>query len=67
MVRGLPKVRSMRLNMTSPTRNTARAGELVNFTGISSPFEEPEHPDIQVDTCVEPLEQSAGRIVDSLQ
>ena len=45
----------------------ARAGELVNFTGISSPYEEPEHPDIQVDTCVEPLEQSAGRIVDFLQ
>jgi bifunctional enzyme CysN/CysC len=45
----------------------ARAGELVNYTGISSPYEEPEHPDIQVDTCVEPLEQSAGRIVDFLQ
>jgi len=28
----------------------ARAGEIQDFTGISSPYEEPEHPDLTVDT-----------------
>lgn len=30
----------------------ARSGELANFTGISSPYEEPEHPDLRLDTGV---------------
>ncbi|MEG0948079.1 MAG: adenylyl-sulfate kinase [Bacteroidales bacterium] len=40
----------------------ARAGEIKNFTGISSPFEAPEHPAVAIDTskaglgvCVEEL------------
>ena len=28
----------------------ARAGEIKHFTGIDSPFEEPEHPDVRVNT-----------------
>ncbi len=28
----------------------ARAGEIEDFTGISAPYEEPEHPDIVIDT-----------------
>lgn len=28
----------------------ARIGELTHFTGISSPYEAPEHPDINIDT-----------------
>jgi hypothetical protein len=28
----------------------ARAGELKNFTGIDSPYEAPEHPELRVDT-----------------
>ena len=28
----------------------ARAGELKNFTGIDSPYEPPEHPEIRIDT-----------------
>ncbi|MGE3619426.1 MAG: sulfate adenylyltransferase subunit CysN [Acidimicrobiia bacterium] len=28
----------------------ARRGELVNFTGVDSPYEPPEHPDVEVDT-----------------
>ena len=28
----------------------ARAGEIADFTGISSPYEEPEHADLTVDT-----------------
>lgn len=28
----------------------ARRGEITNFTGINSPFEEPQHPDVKVPT-----------------
>ena len=44
----------------------ARAGELRNFTGISSPYEQPEHPAIVVDTSAERLEDSVERIVQLL-
>ncbi|HEU5285593.1 MAG TPA: sulfate adenylyltransferase subunit CysN [Sphingomicrobium sp.] len=44
----------------------ARAGELANFTGIDSPYEPPEQPEIHVDTLKLTAEQSAGRIVDEL-
>lgn len=44
----------------------ARAGELVNFTGIDSPYEEPEAPEIRVDTTKLSAEQAADRIVEEL-
>jgi len=44
----------------------ARRGELKNFTGIDSPYEAPEAPDIHVDTRVESAEAAAERIVDVL-
>ena len=28
----------------------ARAGEILDFTGISSPYEEPEGPELEIDT-----------------
>jgi bifunctional enzyme CysN/CysC len=40
----------------------ARAGELKNFTGISSPYEEPEHPEIRIDTTKVSAEDAAERI-----
>jgi bifunctional enzyme CysN/CysC len=42
----------------------ARAGEIANFTGISSPYEVPERPDICVDTTRETPEAAAERIVE---
>jgi bifunctional enzyme CysN/CysC len=42
----------------------ARAGEIANFTGISSPYEVPERPDIRVDTARETPEAAAERIVE---
>ena len=33
----------------------ARAGEIKNYTGIDSPYEEPENPDLIVDTDNETL------------
>ncbi len=44
----------------------ARCGELKNFTGIDSPYEAPEAPDIHVDTRVESAEAAAERIVEVL-
>ncbi len=41
----------------------ARAGQLKNFTGVDSPYEAPEHPDIRVDTLAVSPEQAAEEIV----
>ncbi len=45
----------------------ARRGELKNFTGIDSPYEAPEHPEIYIDTTQRTSEQSAEAIVEYLQ
>ncbi|MCY1284120.1 Bifunctional enzyme CysN/CysC [compost metagenome] len=44
----------------------ARRGELKNFTGIDSPYEPPQAPDIHVDTGSESAEAAAERIVERL-
>ena len=44
----------------------ARAGELPNFTGIDSPYEAPEHPEIRIDTTAMTAEQAADMIVAEL-
>ena len=41
----------------------ARRGELKNFTGISSPYEAPENPELRVDTNVLTPEQAAEGVV----
>ena len=41
----------------------ARAGELKNFTGIDSPYEPPEEPEIRVDTTLMTAEEAADAIV----
>ncbi len=41
----------------------ARAGELKHFTGIDSPYETPEHPEIRVNTVETTAEQAADEIV----
>jgi bifunctional enzyme CysN/CysC len=45
----------------------ARQGDLVNFTGIDSPYERPEHPELRIDTTVDTPEVAAGRLVDDLR
>jgi bifunctional enzyme CysN/CysC len=44
----------------------ARRGELKNFTGIDSPYEAPERPEIRIDTLQFTPEQAAEQIVDYL-
>jgi bifunctional enzyme CysN/CysC len=41
----------------------ARRGELKNFTGIDSPYETPEHPEIRVDTTANTPESAADLII----
>jgi bifunctional enzyme CysN/CysC len=44
----------------------ARAGELPDFTGVSAPYEEPEHPDLVVDTNASTIEASVSSVVEYL-
>jgi bifunctional enzyme CysN/CysC len=44
----------------------ARAGELKNFTGIDSPYEPPEAPEIHIDTTKLSAEEAADLIVEEL-
>ena len=41
----------------------ARRGELANFTGIDSPYEAPETPELRLDTTAASAEQAAERVV----
>ena len=44
----------------------ARAGEITNFTGIDSPYEPPEKPDVHIDTTAMTAEQAADAIIAAL-
>ena len=44
----------------------ARSGQLKNFTGIDSPYEAPENPEIRIDTTAMTAEAAADLIVDRL-
>jgi bifunctional enzyme CysN/CysC len=45
----------------------ARAGEIKNFTGIDSPYEPPEHPEMRIDTTSLTPEQAADRVIEHLR
>jgi adenylyl-sulfate kinase len=45
----------------------ALRGELANFTGVSDPYEAPEHPDVLVDTEHETVEESVAKILVALR
>lgn len=44
----------------------ARNGEISNFTGISSPFEVPQHPDVHIHTDQYPIDESVKLVVDNI-
>jgi bifunctional enzyme CysN/CysC len=44
----------------------ARAGQLPDFTGVSAPYEEPEHPDLLVDTNATTVDASVSAVVEYL-
>jgi adenylylsulfate kinase len=45
----------------------ARAGEIKNYTGIDSPYEAPEKPELVVDTDALSIEQSVNEVLNLLQ
>jgi len=45
----------------------ARKGVIKDFTGIDAPYEEPEKPEIIVDTDKESVQESAEKVIDRLK
>lgn len=45
----------------------ARSGEIPEFTGVSDPYEEPENPELRVETSGKSPEESAQAILDYLE
>ncbi|MGD2142680.1 MAG: adenylyl-sulfate kinase, partial [Candidatus Bathyarchaeota archaeon] len=44
----------------------ALSGEIKNFTGIDDPYEEPENPELVLDTHKESIDESVERVLDKL-
>ncbi|MFM7465518.1 MAG: adenylyl-sulfate kinase [Cyanobium sp.] len=45
----------------------ARSGEIKEFTGISSPYEEPEQPELRIDTGHQSLDDCVSQVLAHLQ
>ncbi|MFO7791971.1 MAG: adenylyl-sulfate kinase [Candidatus Saliniplasma sp.] len=45
----------------------AREGKIDNFTGISDPYEEPEDPEIKLNTHEETIDESVQNVIDYLE
>lgn len=45
----------------------ARAGEIPEFTGVSSPYEEPEKPELVVDTGSQSIEENVEMVINLLK
>jgi len=45
----------------------ARKGEIKNYTGISSPYEPPNNPDLELDTSGQTIKECIGLIIDLLK
>ena len=45
----------------------ARAGEIFDFTGITSPYEKPENPDIIVDTQKNDVDECVHQILQKIE
>ena len=45
----------------------AESGEIEFFPGVSSPYEEPQNPDLKLDTAHRPIEESVDKIIAKLR
>lgn len=45
----------------------ARLGEIPNFTGISSPYEAPKHPDLEIETSKIEVEEAIASILNVIE
>lgn len=46
---------------------SAKAGKIEHFTGVSSPYETPEHPDITIDTTGQDIEACVEQLLKQLE
>lgn len=44
----------------------ARAGKIPNFTGIDSPFERPENPEVHLETAGKPVAESLKELIEQI-
>jgi adenylylsulfate kinase len=44
----------------------ARDGKITHFTGVDDPYEEPEHPELILDTDKESLDESVEKVIQLL-
>lgn len=45
----------------------AEKGEIANFTGVSAPYEEPEHPEVVVNTDEDDVDACVDQIIETLE
>ena len=45
----------------------AKKGEIENFTGVSAPYEEPQNPELVIDTAQLSVKESVGKVLDYLE
>ena len=45
----------------------ALEGKISHFTGVDDPYEEPEDPELIVDTDIEPVQESVGKVLDKIE
>jgi adenylylsulfate kinase len=45
----------------------ARAGEIPDFTGVSAPYEAPEHSELVLSTDKESVQESAAKVIRYLE
>jgi len=45
----------------------ALEGKIRHFTGVDDPYEEPEHPELIVDADQESVDESAGKVMETLK
>ena len=45
----------------------ALEGKITHFTGVDDPYEAPEHPELIVDTDIESVEESVGKVLRKIE
>jgi adenylylsulfate kinase len=45
----------------------ALEGKITHFTGVDDPYEEPENPELIVDTDIESVEESVGKVLQKIE
>ena len=45
----------------------ALAGEIKNFTGVNDPYEEPDNPELIIETDKETIEESVEKVLKKLE